>query len=189
MPVGHQHLGTLPSSKKWREVVALIRSGADVQHVASATSSAAEQQMIDEGDDPAVKRAFWLLTQIPSAAKKESFAEELRKLGMDVPDRPTLVIIAMAMNQAIDQHVAGVGGRTDLGEMAQLAAIAADEFVAGLLPIIQAIRSTGAVTLRDMASALNQRGIRSARGGKWHVSSVLNLLARSSAIPSTPALS
>jgi DNA invertase Pin-like site-specific DNA recombinase len=55
---------------------------------------------------------------------------------------------------------------------------AADEFVAGLLPIIQAIRSTGAVTLRDMASALNQRGIRSARGGRWHVSSVLNILAR-----------
>jgi DNA invertase Pin-like site-specific DNA recombinase len=65
----------------------------------------------------------------------------------------------------------------------------ADEFVAALLPIIRAIRSTGAVTLRDMASALNQRGIRSARGGKWHVSSVLNLLARSSAVPGTPALS
>jgi hypothetical protein len=63
------------------------------------------------------------------------------------------------------------------------------EFVAGLVPIIQAIRSTGAITLRDMASALNQRGIRSARGGKWHVSSVMNLLARSSAIPSSPALS
>jgi hypothetical protein len=48
---------------------------------------------------------------------------------------------------------------------------AADAFVAGLIPIIQAIRSTGAVTLRDMTAALNQRGIRSARGGKWYVSS------------------
>jgi hypothetical protein len=55
----------------------------------------------------------------------------------------------------------------------------ADEFVAGLLPIMQAIRSTGTVTLRDMASALNQRGMPSARGGRWHVSSVMNLLARS----------
>jgi hypothetical protein len=65
----------------------------------------------------------------------------------------------------------------------------ADEFVAGLLPIIQAIRGTGATTLRDMTAALNQRGIRSARGGRWHVSSVMNLLARASAVPSTAALS
>lgn len=36
----------------------------------------------------------------------------------------------------------------------------------------------GAVTLRDRTEALNQRGIRSARGGRWHVSSVMNLLAR-----------
>src|SRR4051812_26607290 len=63
---------------------------------------------------------------------------------------------------------------------------AADEFVLGLVPIIQAIRSTGAVTLRDMASALNQRGIRSARGGRWHVSSVLNILARSHSLHEYP---
>ena len=41
-----------------------------------------------------------------------------------------------------------------------------------------AIRNTGAITLEAMTQALNQRGIRSARGGKWHVSSVANLLAR-----------
>ena len=54
----------------------------------------------------------------------------------------------------------------------------ADEFVAGLMPVIDAIRSTGANTLEAISKALNQRGIRSARGGRWHVSSVRNLLAR-----------
>jgi hypothetical protein len=42
-------------------------------------------------------------------------------------------------------------------------AATAGEFVAAIVPIIQAIRSAGAVTLRDMTAALNQRGIRSAR--------------------------
>ena len=46
------------------------------------------------------------------------------------------------------------------------------------MPIVEAIRSTGAITLEAMTQALNQRGIRSARGGKWHASSVMNLLAR-----------
>src|SRR5258707_1678324 len=55
---------------------------------------------------------------------------------------------------------------------------AADEFASGLIPIIQAIRANGALTLASMATELNGRGIRSARGGKWHRSSVANLLAR-----------
>jgi len=55
---------------------------------------------------------------------------------------------------------------------------AADEFASGLIPVVQAIRATGALTLASMATELNGRGIRSARGGKWHRSSVANLLAR-----------
>jgi DNA invertase Pin-like site-specific DNA recombinase len=54
----------------------------------------------------------------------------------------------------------------------------ADQFVSGLMPIVLAIRNTGAITLEAMTQALNQRGIRSARGGKWHASSVMNLRAR-----------
>ena len=63
-----------------------------------------------------------------------------------------------------------------LGRGVQTAA--ADQFVSGLMPIVLAIRNTGAITLEAMTQALNQRGIRSARGGKWHASSVMNLLAR-----------
>src|SRR3979490_2119432 len=41
-----------------------------------------------------------------------------------------------------------------------------------------AIRATGATTLEAISRALNHRGIRSARGATWHVSSVGNVLAR-----------
>jgi hypothetical protein len=52
------------------------------------------------------------------------------------------------------------------------------------MPVVDAIRSTGANTLEAISQALNQRGIRSSRGGKWHVSSVRNLLTRAQALPS-----
>ena len=58
----------------------------------------------------------------------------------------------------------------------------ADRFAVDLLPIVRAIQATGVTTLADLADALNVRGIRSARGGKWHVSAVQNLLARSAAV-------
>jgi DNA invertase Pin-like site-specific DNA recombinase len=55
---------------------------------------------------------------------------------------------------------------------------AADRFVVELLPLLSAIRAAGASTLDSITKALNERGIRSPRGGQWHVSSVSNLLAR-----------
>jgi DNA invertase Pin-like site-specific DNA recombinase len=55
---------------------------------------------------------------------------------------------------------------------------AADEFASGLIPVVRAIRATGALTLASLAMELNRRGIRSARGGTWHRSSVANLLHR-----------
>ena len=65
---------------------------------------------------------------------------------------------------------------------------AADEFASRLLPLLQAIRGTGATTLEQISSALNNRGVRSARGGRWHVSSVMNLLARTQQIGHLRAL-
>ena len=54
----------------------------------------------------------------------------------------------------------------------------ADKFAAALLPIVEAIRTTGATTLAAISAVLNERCIRTARGGRWYVSSVMNLLAR-----------
>jgi hypothetical protein len=129
--MGHQHLGTLPKTRKWQQVVQLIAAGADVRDVAAGTSSAAEQQMIKASDDPGVKNSFWFLTQIPLAARQSDFGRLLRDLGLLVGDRPTLLEIATEMTSAIDRCVATSGGRTDLGEMAQLSAVESLNAVAG----------------------------------------------------------
>src|SRR5712675_893869 len=54
----------------------------------------------------------------------------------------------------------------------------ADRFAANLLPIIKSIQSAGPIGMVAIAKTLNERGVRTARGGQWHVSSVANLLAR-----------
>ena len=76
-----------------------------------------------------------------------------------------------------------LGNRTNADAAAALGRNAqkseADRFAANVLPIVTAIRASGVGTLTGLADALNARGIRSARGGQWRVSSVQNLLARS----------
>ncbi len=55
---------------------------------------------------------------------------------------------------------------------------AADAFAANVLPIVRQIQAAGATTFRAIAEALNDRGVRTARGGAWHDNTVRNLLAR-----------
>ena len=57
----------------------------------------------------------------------------------------------------------------------------ADRHAANVLPIVKAIQKAGATTLREIAEALNVRGVQTARGGQWHATSVKNLLDRSAA--------
>jgi len=129
--MGHQRLGKLPQSRKWRHVVELISGGADVRDVAAAVSAAAEGSMIDAANDPAVRSAFYLLTQIPLAARKEQFVSELRILGLRLSNGPSLVEIVSALADAVDRQVRWAGGRTDFSEMVQLAATESLNAVAG----------------------------------------------------------
>jgi len=54
----------------------------------------------------------------------------------------------------------------------------ADRYAANVLPIIREAQKAGARTLREIADALNARGITTARGGQWYAQSVANVLAR-----------
>ena len=54
----------------------------------------------------------------------------------------------------------------------------AERFAANVRPIIREVQRAGAGTLREVADALNARGIPTARGGRWHAMTVRNVLAR-----------
>jgi len=123
--MGHQHLGSLPRSKAWRQVVNLISGGADVEAIAAAVSEAAERTMIDASNDPGVQHSFWLLTQLPLAARSEDFSRQLAKLGINAGKDPSLIEISAAVTSAIDRHIGLLRSRSDFGEMAQLSAVEA----------------------------------------------------------------
>jgi len=54
----------------------------------------------------------------------------------------------------------------------------ADRHADYVLPFIREAQRAGATSLRDIADALNARGIPAPRGGRWHAMSVKNALAR-----------
>lgn len=130
--MGHIRLGVLPTSRKWRQVVNELRLGADVSEIAASAADAAEAALDGASQDPAFLHAFWLLTQIPLAPRGPEFAQDLCRLGLTIRDQPTLIEVAAAISAAVDRHAREQGGRTDLGEMAQMAAV--ESLVASVAP-------------------------------------------------------
>ncbi len=102
-----------------------------------------------------------------------ALAEKERSL---IADRTRL---ALASKKA---QGATLGNRTNLAEAQAKGSAAtrhaADAFAANVLPVVRQLQAAGTTTARDIAKALNARGIRTARGGEWHHSTVRNLLAR-----------
>ncbi len=82
------------------------------------------------------------------------------------------------------QQGVALGNRRNIGQAGQLGRDAlsagAAQFAANTMPIVAALQASGVTTLAAIADALNNRGVRTARGGRWHVSTVMNLLKRSS---------
>ena len=87
---------------------------------------------------------------------------------------------ALAARKAQGAKLGNPRNASDAGALGRKAqAENAAVFAANTLPILESIRSRGITDLRGIAAALNTRGVRTARGGRWHVSNVKNLIDRS----------
>ncbi|MCC6678166.1 MAG: hypothetical protein IT436_13580 [Phycisphaerales bacterium] len=123
--MGHQRLGRLPNSKPWLEVVALLADGAPCATVADAVMEAAEDGMQLARTDRGVSEAVWLLVQMAIAAKGDDFTDGLRSRGIPIVGDPDPFVVAAAIHVAMDRHFNTTRERSDLGEMAHLAAVQA----------------------------------------------------------------
>jgi DNA invertase Pin-like site-specific DNA recombinase len=85
--------------------------------------------------------------------------------------------VALAAKKAAG---AKLGNRTNLAEASARGAAAnraaVDSFAANVLRIIRQAEAAGATGYLAIAAALNACGVRTARGGEWHNSTVRNLM-------------
>ena len=86
--------------------------------------------------------------------------------------------------QAAKERGKVLGNRTNAREAAaigrQRLIERADQHAKKVLPVLQHVVKAGGITsVHAAADALNDRGVKTARGGQWHGSSVLNLIKRS----------
>jgi hypothetical protein len=121
--MGHSRLGRLPNTLGWQNVVGLIAIGGDVAQIADATMAAADRGLQLAFDDRGFCHVMWLLSKLALAARQADFSGALYDVGMHCPSEPGMFDIVGGFSDAVDDHLRHVGGRTDIGEMAQLAAV------------------------------------------------------------------
>jgi len=121
--MGHIRLGDLYKTRRWLQVIALLDEQADPQTIASKSMNAAEVGFLKAANDAGFKYTVWLLTQVPLAAKESNFSSALKKLGLDVPKEAGLFDVLGAFTKHIDSYLQRNKARTDISEMAQLAAV------------------------------------------------------------------
>ena len=102
-----------------------------------------------------------------------ALAEKERRL---ISERTKAALAAKKANGATFGNPANILQAAQLGRRAQQAE--ADRHATNVLPVIRSILALGPMGMVSIAAQLNERGIRTVRGGSWHVSSVANVLAR-----------
>ncbi|MCP4184312.1 MAG: hypothetical protein GY761_13520 [Hyphomicrobiales bacterium] len=119
--MGHIRLGTLPQTKKWRQVVDLLDSDAPLEQIAEAAARASERDLDCSSDDPSFQFISKLLVELPLMARSPGFEDELKRLGMDANALGSVSALLSGVSDAIDRNAFEIGRSSDLGELARAA--------------------------------------------------------------------
>jgi len=120
--MGHTRLGSLPRTKKWREVVNLLTSQSDLSKVTGAIIDASHKAFSKLSKDDGLDLTFWLITQVPLAAKKEDFSAALESLDIYAPKNPGIFETIASFNECVERTLRLKGRSSDLAAMALAAA-------------------------------------------------------------------
>jgi hypothetical protein len=155
--MGHIRLKRLPTSKRWNEVVELLRVGGSVADLAGAAAEAAEIELNRAKGDPGFGYTIWLLTQVPLAARAPNFPARLVELGFDPGAEQSIFSLVAGFSKAVDRNSARRADRTDLGELArQAAAESLSYFVGSGTPSL--FDSTAQDVQRELAHLATRHG-------------------------------
>ncbi|MGX9352230.1 hypothetical protein ACS3QZ_13590 [Shimia sp. W99] len=119
--MGHIRLGTLPRTKKWREVVSLIDSEASIDVIAEAAAKASELDLSRATKDPRFQFISSLLVRLPLLARMPGFEDALLDLGVGENALSSVTGLLAGLELAIDRQSFRFGASSDAGELAKTA--------------------------------------------------------------------
>ena len=120
--MGHERIGMLPTTEKWRDIVDQIAgmyvSEAAVAEIARQTIQNVRNQFRRLDQDGGVLESFQFLVNLAVASREENPRAWLSSIGIELPEDPTPISFAKAVNAWIELK----RDSYEYGEIAQRAA-------------------------------------------------------------------
>lgn len=133
--MGHSRIGTLPATRKWKDVISLIGSGANEAHVADAVMVATGKTFSRVRDDAGFREAMHLILQLALAGGRPNPSAELAAAGVGNLENPSLVDVVSGISEEFDRRIDALKSRSDLSEFTQHALVGAvTDFLKKSLP-------------------------------------------------------
>lgn len=127
--MGHTRLGKIPTTRRWRDVVATFsQAGAgtpnpgfssEIPKIASSTLGAATNALHAGVRDGGLGFIFYFLTQLALSARRPE--NGLEELGIHLTSSATSLDLTTEVHRVLDEHFQAAGTKSDVAEMAQLA--------------------------------------------------------------------
>jgi hypothetical protein len=116
--VGHQRIGRLPRTKRWRAVVDLLAQSPDTRQFTIATLRAAQERLDRLADEDAVPYCFWILARLAIAARSSDFDEEAARVGVEIRPGESAIGFIARFSQEVADRLRSASGDGAFSELA-----------------------------------------------------------------------
>ncbi len=130
--MGHTRLGRLPRTYRWKEVVSLLESGADLSSLADASFKAALSGFQLVPADSGFVTTIHSIIELAAAAREKDVASALESAGIDRESQSSSFSLLAAVSRKLSAELESAVPRSDAGKIAR------DAFVESLTRQVQA---------------------------------------------------
>jgi DNA invertase Pin-like site-specific DNA recombinase len=155
--------------KKRSAILVIAKLDRLARNVAFISSLLESRVRFVAADMPAADVTFLQMAAVFAEYEARRISERTKAALQVAKARGVLLGWAAPSRRDSQQEASRMGVAAIKGQAAQ--------FAANTRPVIESIQKSGITTLCGLANALNVRGVRTQRGGRWYPSTVRNLLS------------
>lgn len=117
--MGHNRLGVLPKTRRWKEVIELLETGGDLAEIASQSLNAAVTGLAKVPYDPGFHTVLSNIFLFAEAARSGSIVEGLQLRGFAVANDASLFDLVGSLQSKNDYDLSILQVKSDASELAQ----------------------------------------------------------------------
>lgn len=122
--MGHTRLGHLPRTRRWKQVIVLLKGGADLSSLADASLHAALTGLKRVPSDPGFLSTLNTIVELVAASRGKDLSIALQRAGIDPTAQTSSFGFLSSVAQLLSDRLGRIYPRNDVGKIAQDAILA-----------------------------------------------------------------